>query len=126
MSSNPNAITAARQASWVPRRRQLIRGVMRFKATPFTHPEYEALKLRSEFWATVWGMGHVFFVLFSALSLAAPLAVALVVMFDTEIPKERFLEVGVAAAAACLTIAAIGFVIRGCARKKGERSDGSC
>ena len=53
---------------------------MRFKATPFTHPEYEALRKQSEFWANVWGLGYVFFVVFLAIACAAPIIVTVVVL----------------------------------------------
>jgi hypothetical protein len=48
--------------------------VMRFKAVPFTHLEYEALRKRSEPLSVVWGMGHVFFVVFLSMAFAIPFA----------------------------------------------------
>jgi hypothetical protein len=50
---------------------------MRFKAKPFRHPEYDALRAQSESLAFLWGIGHGFFVLFLAMAVVAPIGVAM-------------------------------------------------
>ncbi|NOS71580.1 MAG: hypothetical protein HOP33_16850 [Verrucomicrobia bacterium] len=87
---------------------------------PFTHPKYEALRQRSEFLATVWGVGHVFFVLFLAMALVEPLGVAMIAMIDPDLLKDRIWDFIASSVAATLLIAAIGFGVRQYAAKKGR------
>jgi len=87
---------------------------------PFSHPTYEALRQRREFWATVWGIGHVVFVLFLALALVEPLGVAMVVMIDSDLTKGRGWIVGTSGVAASLLVAAIGLGVRHYAATKGR------
>jgi len=93
---------------------------MRFKAVPFTHPKYEALRQRSEFLATLWCMGHVFFVLFLTLALVMPLGVAMAAVIDSDQTKERAWDVIIASVAAALLISVMGFVVRQYAAEKGR------
>ncbi len=87
----------------------------------FRSAEYAAIRERSESLAFVWGMGHVFFVVFVALALAMPFAVALAVMIDPEDTRHRAWDVTVAGVGAMLIIAAIGFAVRWYASKKARR-----
>ena len=93
---------------------------MRSSVTPFRHPEYSALRERSESLALLWGIGHVVFVLFFALALATPLCVAVVAMIDSEVTKERAWSCAEAATGATLLFAAIGFGVRQYASMKGR------
>jgi hypothetical protein len=95
---------------------------MRFKATPFTHPEYEALRKRSEFWANVWLLGHAFFVLYSAIACAAPAIVTAVVLIDPDTLRGRAWDVGGGIMLACGMIAGLGFAVRQYARRKGSNA----
>jgi hypothetical protein len=96
---------------------------MRFKVAPFTHPDYGALKLRSEFWAIVWGMGHLFFVLYLAIACAMPALLAIVALIDADILRGRILDVGGASVTACLLIAGLGFTTKRYATKKSREND---
>jgi len=93
---------------------------MRFRATPFVHPELSRLRERNESLARAWELGHVIFVLSLALAFAAPVGVALVALVDPEVPRERLWSAGIASAAACTFFAAIGFGIKRYASKKGS------
>ena len=87
---------------------------------PFTHPKYEALRQRSEFWATVWGVSHVFFVLFLSVSFVGPLGVALLSMIDSDLIKGRAWDIAASYVAATLLVAAIGFGVRQYAANRGR------
>lgn len=97
----------------------VVRVVMRFKVTPFVHPEHSRLQKRSESLARLWEVGHVVFVLFLALAFATPVAVGLVPLVDRDLPWERAWSVASASAAACGLIAAIGFAIKRYATRRG-------
>ncbi len=94
---------------------------MRFRVSPFSHPEYLRLRERSEPLANLWGFGHAVFVVFLALAVAAPVGVAMAAMIDTEISRDRVWDVAESSAAAALLFAPIGFAFRRYARKKGMR-----
>lgn len=98
---------------------------MRLKVEPFRHAEYDAIRERSESLAMIWGMGHVFFVVFVALALAMPVAVALAVMVDPDDTRHRAWDVIEGGMVACFIIAAIGFAVRWYASKKARRLAGS-
>ncbi len=93
---------------------------MPLKVTAFTHPEYDALRQRSETLAVWWGVAHVFFVLFAVLAVAMPFVLVLLALISSDIPKERLLSVGISFSAACLIISALGFCIRRFVSKKGR------
>lgn len=93
---------------------------MPLKITAFTHPEYGALRQRSETLAVWWGVAHVFFVLFAVMAVAMPLAIALVSLICSDVSKERLLSVGISSFAACFIISALGFCIRRFVSKKGR------
>jgi len=82
------------------------------KIAAFTHPEYDALRKRSERLAVWWGVAHVFFVLFATMAIAMPLAIALVPLVSSDVPKERLLSVGISSSVACLFISALGYLVR--------------
>lgn len=87
---------------------------------PFTHPKYEALKQRSKFLATVWEVGHVFFVVFLTLALVVPFGVAMQLMIYPDLTREGAWDVMTSSVVAFLLIAAIGFGMRQYAAKKGR------
>jgi len=93
---------------------------MRLSVAPFRHPEYSALRERSESLTLLWGIGHVFFVLFLVIALAAPICVAMVAMIDSELTRERGWSLLESWVSAALFIAAIGFAVRRYAAKKGR------
>ena len=86
---------------------------------PFTNPKYQALKQRSGFLATLFGLGHVFFVLFLALALILPVGIIGMLMIDSGLTKERAWDVMTSSVAASLLIATIGFGVRQYIAKKG-------
>jgi hypothetical protein len=87
----------------------------------FRSAEYALIRERSESLALVWGMGHVFFVVFVALALATSFAVGLAVMIDPEDTRHRAWDAIVSSMGAMLIIAAIGFAVRWYASKKAKR-----
>lgn len=93
---------------------------MRVSVTPFRHPEYSALRERSESLALMWGIGHVCFVLFLVMAVAAPIAVAMAAMIDADVTRERAWSAIESSVAASLFFAAIGFAVRRYAAKKGR------
>jgi len=93
---------------------------MPLKVTAFTHPEYDALRQRSETLAVWWGVAHVFFVLFASIAVAMPFVLVLVALISSDVPKERLLSVGISSSAACLVISALGFCIRRYVGKRGR------
>jgi hypothetical protein len=82
------------------------------KITAFTHPEYDALRKRSERLAVWWGVGHVFFVLFAIMAIAMPLAMALVPLISADVPKERLIAAAQGSLFACSLISALGYLLR--------------
>jgi len=95
---------------------------MRFSITPFSHSEYSALRKQSDSLALLWGIGHVFFVLFLTFALVMPVAIALAAMMAPEISSERAWDVAGSSMAAGLLISAIGILVKWYASKKGKRS----
>ena len=95
---------------------------MPLKVTAFTHPEYDALRKRSETLAVWWGVAHTFFVVFMSMAIAAPFVLVLLALISSEVPKERLLSVGISFCFACLIISALGFCIRRFVSKKGWSS----
>jgi len=93
---------------------------MPLKVTAFTHPEYDALRQRSETLALWWGVAHVFFVVFASMAAAMPLVLVLVALISSDVPKGRPLSVGISFSAACLIISALGFCIRRYVSKRGR------
>lgn len=93
---------------------------MRLKITPFNPPQYAALRKRSESLAFMWGMGHVFFVLFLIMAIVAPISVVLAAMIDADLTRERSLDVIESSIVASLLISGIGFAVRQYAAKKGK------
>ena len=93
---------------------------MRFKAKPFTHPEYDSLKQRSEFWPTVWGMGHLTFIIYSAVACLIPAGLVALALL---VPQTRkgLLYQGASMAGASLFVAAIGFAIKKYASKQSGK-----
>ena len=92
---------------------------MPLKVTAFTHPEYDALRQRSETLALWWGVAHVLFVVFVSMAVAMPLVLVLVALISSDVPQDRLLSVGISFSAACLIISALGFCIRRYVGKKG-------
>ena len=66
----------------------------------------------------MWGMGHVFFVLFLAMAIVTPISVVIVAIFDADLTKERALDVTESFIAAALLLAGIGLAVRQYAAKK--------
>jgi hypothetical protein len=97
---------------------------MRFRVTPFRHPEYSALLERSQPLALLWGMGHVFMVVFLAIALVAPLGVVMVAMIDPEFTKERAWDLAGSCMATALLVSAMGFAVRLYAKKRGKSLPG--
>ncbi|HEY3857674.1 MAG TPA: hypothetical protein VGO67_25100 [Verrucomicrobiae bacterium] len=90
------------------------------KATPFSHPDYSALRERSQFLATVWGIGHVFMVVFFAIAIVVPFGVGMIRMVAPDLIEGRTWDSTASCMAAPLLISAIGFAARLYAKKKGE------
>ena len=82
------------------------------KFTAFTHPEYDAIRKHSERLAEWWLIAHVFFVLFAVLAVAMPLAMALVPLISSDVPKERLFEAGQGSFFTCLLISVMGYLLR--------------
>ena len=95
---------------------------MQFKAKRFTHPEYAALKQRSESLALTWGVGHAFFLIFVTAACAMPGILLFVVLIDPETLRGRALSVGGTTISACLVMAALGFAAKRFARWRGARA----
>ncbi len=93
---------------------------MRFKAVPFTHPDYEALQKRSKALSLVWGIGHITFVVFLAMAFAVPFGIMTMILIDPEILKDRVWDVGGGSVAAALLVAGIGFAAKWYASWKGK------
>ena len=93
---------------------------MRLKITPFNHPQYAAFRKRSKSLAAMWEMGHVIFVVYLAMAIVAPISVVLGSMIDTDLTRERALDVTESFIGAALLISGIGFPVRQYAAKKGE------
>ena len=68
----------------------------------------------------MWGMGHVFFMLFLAMTIVTPISIVIVAMFDADLTKERALDLIESSIGAALLISGIGFPVRQYAAKKGE------
>lgn len=96
---------------------------MRFKVTPFTHPEYEALRLKSEFLASMWGTGHVFLVVFVTFALAVPVGIAMDAMIYPEFGGEAAWDTADSIMGAALIIAVIGYAVKRYASKRGRNLD---
>lgn len=94
--------------------------LMRLKITAFTHPEYDAIRQRSETLAVWWGVAHAFFVLFASMAVATPLVLVLVTLISSDAPKDGLLSIGITSSAACLVISASGFCIRRYVSKRGR------
>jgi hypothetical protein len=94
---------------------------MRFKATAFTHPEYNTLKRHSEAWAMVWGIGHLTFVIFLVVACSIPPALVAVALIVPE-TRNGLLNKGVSIVASSLLVAAIGLAVKKFARKRQKRS----
>ena len=93
---------------------------MRFRATPFKHPEYSALQERSESLASLWAIGHIVFVLFLVLTFTIPLGAVMVMMIGPEVSRERVWSAIEAGVGAALLFAAIGFAVKRYASRKGR------
>ena len=93
---------------------------MRFRVTPFTHPEYSALLERSQPLALLWGMGHVFMIVFLAMALVAPLGVVMLALIDPELTRGRAWDLAGSCTGAPLLVSAIGFSARLYAKKRGK------
>jgi len=63
---------------------------MPLKITPFTHPEYNGLRQRSEMLAAWWGVAHVFFVLFSIMAAAVPQGINVADNVNEPCPHQQF------------------------------------
>jgi predicted PurR-regulated permease PerM len=91
---------------------------MPLKIKAFAHPEYDALRQRSQTLALWWGVAHGFFVIFSVMAVAVPLVLALMALIGSDVPKERLLSAGISSSIACLIISALGFCLRRYLSKK--------
>jgi|SRR5581483_6482922 len=101
--------------------RQSLRStLMRLSVAPFRHPDYSALRGRSETLALVWGVGHLVFVLFLAFALIVPFGVAMVAAIDSEVTSQCAWNAITSGVSATLLIAALGFGARFLAAKKGK------
>jgi hypothetical protein len=97
---------------------------MRFKISPFSHPQYSALRERSESLATLWGLGHIGLALALAIAIGAPLALAMAAIINPE-TGARAWDAGVALLGAAALVAATGALLKWCAIRKGRRADGN-
>ena len=61
----------------------------------------------------MWGMGHVFFMLFLAMAIVTPISIVIVAMFDADLTKERALDLIESSIGAALLISGIGFPKKG-------------
>ena len=93
---------------------------MRFKASPFTHPDYSAVLAKSQMWASVWGMGHVFMVVFFAIAMAVPFGVAMIWIIAPDLIQGRKWDFAASCTSASFLTSAIGFAVRSYAKKKGS------
>jgi hypothetical protein len=93
---------------------------MPLRVSVFTHPEYDALRQRSEMLAVWWGIAHVFFMIFASMVVAMPVVLMLVALISSDVSKDRLLSVGISSSAACLIISALSFCIRRFVSKKGR------
>src|ERR1700753_4259856 len=93
---------------------------MRFRVESFIHRDYSALLERSQMWATVWGMGHVFMVLSFAMAMVMPLGAWIIGMSAPDVIEGRAWDLIASFTSALLLISAIGFAVRSYAKKKGN------
>jgi len=93
---------------------------MSLKITPFTHPEYDALRKRSQKLASWWEAAHALFVIFAVMGIATPLVLVLLALISSDVSKDRLLSVGIGSSAAFLIISALSFCIRRYVGKKGK------
>ncbi|MEI9866143.1 MAG: hypothetical protein WDN00_16635 [Limisphaerales bacterium] len=93
---------------------------MSLKVTPFTHPEYDALRERNSTLASRWEVAHALFVVFAVMGVATPLVLVLVALISPDAPKDRLLSVGIASSAGFLIISALSFCVRRYVGKKGK------
>src|SRR5579859_1620239 len=93
---------------------------MRLKATPFTNPEYDALKRNSEFWATVWGIGHLTFVIYLVVACSIPAALVVVAFILPE-TRNGLLSKSVTIVAGSLLVAGVGLGVKKFASKQGNK-----
>jgi hypothetical protein len=97
---------------------------MRFKVSPFSHPDYSALRERSESLATLWGIGHIGLALALAIAIAAPLALAMAATINPE-TSARAWDGGVASLGVAALVAISGALVKRYAIRRGRRSDGN-
>ena len=86
------------------------------------HPEHTVLRQRSESLANLWGVGHVFFVLFGFLACAMPGVIVLIVVIDPDTLRGRVWSTGAGTVSASLLVALLGLMVRRYAWRKGSRA----
>ena len=96
----------------------------RFKVSPLGHPNYKALRVRSESLATLWGLGHIGLALALAIAVGAPLALVLAAFINPE-TRARAWDVGVASLGVAILVAITGAALKWYALRKGRRPDGN-
>ncbi len=77
---------------------------------------------RTESLANLWGVGHVFFVVFGVLACALPGVIALIVVIDPDTLHGRVWSAGAGSVSACLLVALLGLLTRRYAWRKGSRA----
>jgi hypothetical protein len=95
----------------------------RFKVSPLGHPDYKALRVRSESLATLWGLGHVGLALALAVAIGCPLALVMAAFINPE-ARARASDVGVASLGAAALLALIGALMKRYAMSRGRRPNG--
>jgi hypothetical protein len=95
----------------------------RFRVLPISHPNYKALRVRSESLATLWGLGHVGLALALAVAIACPLALVLGAFINPE-TRARASDVGVASLGVAALFALVGALLKWYAMRRGRRPNG--
>ena len=95
---------------------------MRFKVSPFNHPEYSALRSRHDSLATLWGVGHTILALALALAIGLPLALVVVVLINPELRARFWPLVGISATMV-LVWSIAGVALKHYAVRRARRSD---
>ena len=95
---------------------------MRFKVSPFNHPEYSMLRSRHDALATLWGVGHTVLARALALAIGLPLALVMVGLINPEL-RSRFWPLLGMSAIMVLVWSIAGVGLKRYAVRRARRSD---
>ncbi len=84
---------------------------MAFKIAPFDHPDYRALRKRSESLALLWGVGYAINVLFLTVFFTVPLLVSILALISPQLSTDRVWSTLSVSMIATLFVATIGWLM---------------